>query len=337
MNTVLNSRISDASMEKVASLTSKPISASQESRIRATLNDYRNHRLLIADEAHDNGDDTLLRPYLGSRDVYVNTIDDKGLFDHLRLLGEATVDDPTGGNVQNMLSRKVAELELASQWPEVNFTVPKDVLKTVVATVVNSNPAFAVANKRRPIGFPPHLITVLLTRNVGRKNYASHALMYSFGRRYGLRAGEIGSFNPFFSITDVKRLSDGSMSVTIAFHAEKEGPREDVKLKVIRGKITWHPDCANDDVYLLNSAMETVLGFGVVEKTEDGKDFTFVQHARKLLEENIDEVLGHGFPIPDQCFLESLFLPGDVLVALKEKLYGSAKRQALAISRILSV
>ncbi|GMH49354.1 hypothetical protein TrRE_jg12378, partial [Triparma retinervis] len=330
MNTVFDSTVSDAAVARIAALAMNPISESLSKRIQITLDDYRNYRLLLVQESPD---DTLLRPYGGSVDVFVNTIDNEGLTNHLRMLAEVTLNDPKGGSIQNMLTRKVGELQNASQWPDVHFTATQDLLKVVVMTVMKMNPAFSVPKRRRPISMPPHLMTVLLTTNVGRKDYATDTLLYSLARVYALRAGEIGSFNPFFSITDVKRLTGGRMSVAVAFHAEKDAKREDVKLKTFRGRTTWHKEWASDDVFLLHRALQKVVGFGVVEMMEDGKDCTFVEHARKMLQDDVEEVVAYGFPIPHQVFLESLNLPLPVIVALKTKLYGPGMREVLALSR----
>ncbi|GMI33814.1 hypothetical protein TrRE_jg13619, partial [Triparma retinervis] len=192
MNTVIDSTVSNVAVKRIAALATNPICDSMASRIQRTLDDYRDHRSLLAEESSD---DSLLRPYGGSHDAFVNTIDDEGLTNHLVMLAEVTLNDPQGGNVHNLLKRKVGELEMASQWPDVTFTVTKSLLKTVVATVEKMNPAFAVPKKRRPVSMPPHLMTVLLTTNVGRKDYVTDSLLFSICRCYGLRAVFLDSLN----------------------------------------------------------------------------------------------------------------------------------------------
>ncbi|GMH46246.1 hypothetical protein TrRE_jg1745 [Triparma retinervis] len=316
---ILLEPISEDSNMKMISLGPSLPPNNELRRMHTIYDDYKNTRRTTLQLHADNPEflsSTVVRHYkreVNWRETYVKTVDDEGYMKFLVIRGTAALDKVNGGsasqamgNANRLFSRALKALDIPNRM-RITPNVLLDVAK-------QKNPGFTKSQAVHEIAMTPFFHDLLVTRNVGRKDFKTVACLFSLLRDTGIRTCEIATFNPFFSILEVKPIAldvspdcHSFYSVKLAFHRVKKKEKDDVIYKRFCGKVKSHAEWMRDSVFLLHEALQEKCGCGLVEFGGSGRvTQTFDRYAKNKRENAFADILKIGLPLPGTPYLDTI-------------------------------
>ena len=317
-------------------------------RMTTIYEDYKNMRATTWELHVQSGNQEFLsspvmRPYLHEddcREAYVKTVDDEGYFKFLVIRGAAALSKLKRGSAaeamagaNRLFSRALSVLQI----PNRMLTSPKALLDLAK----KKNPALTKSQATHEMAMTPFLHDMLLTRNVGRKDFITWACLFSLLRDTGLRTSEIATFNPPLSILEVRPIESDChslFSVKIAFHRVKKKEKDDVIYKRFCGRVKFHAGAMRDSVYLLQELLDEKYGHGLVEFDGSGKVVqTFDRYAKEMREHNFSEILHIGYPVPSSHYIDTIITDSAPRRRYKQLLYPGVGSESASLSKNVSI
>ena len=343
---ILTEKFSEDVYSNLSSLGPSLLPPDEKRRMITIYEDYKNMRatsweLQSGDQEFLSS--TVIRPYLEEddcREAYVKTVDDEGYFKFLVIRGTAALSKLKRGSAANamiganrLFSRALGFLPIPNRMqigPKVLLELAK-----------KKNPAFTKSQAVHEMAMTPFLHDVLLTHNVGRKDFKIWACLFSLLRDTGLRTSEIATFNPPLSILEVRPIESechSLFSVKIAFHRVKKKEKDDVIYKRFCGRVKFHAEWMRDSVFLLQELMDEKYGHGLVEFDDSGKVIqTFDRYAKEMREHNFSKILDIGYPVPSSQYIDTIITDEAARIRYKQLLYPGVGSESASLSKNVSI